>query len=137
MRRRRPQPLLVLAFVVAMGALMYAKKQQVYEPSLGLKVAAQRLKVYYQDSPPPKDWTIAEIAPRSGEVWIDFRIPEGQVAALGKEAGERILGTLLDLCPPKSDQSWSVLLKTQDIEIRGLGADGRSLAAVSCRAAHK
>ena len=128
MWRRRPQPLLFLAFVVVMGELMYAKKQPVSESSLGLKVAAQRLKVYYQETPPPKDWTIAEIAPRSGEVWIDITIPETQAKALGK---------LRDLCPPKSDQAWSVLLATQDIEIRSLGADGKSLAAVSCRAAQK
>ncbi len=131
MRRRRPQPLLFLTFVVTMGALMYAKKQPVNEPGLGLKVAAQRLTVYYRETPPPKDWMIAEIAPRSGEVWIDFTIPERQAP------GERMEGALKNLCPPKSDQAWSVLLETQDIEIRGLSPDGRPLAAVSCRAAHK
>lgn len=135
MRRRRPQPLLFLAFVVVMGALMFAKKQPVTEPGLGLKVAAQRLLVYYRESPPPKDWTIAEISPRSGEMWIDFTIPEDQARAQGKAPGERILRALMGLCPPKSEQAWSVLLKTQDIQVRGLGADGRSLAAVSCRAA--
>ena len=84
MWRRRPQPRLFLAFVVVMGALMYAKKQPVSESSLGLKVAAQRLKVYYQETPPPKDWTITDITPRSGEVWIDFTIPETQAKVLGK-----------------------------------------------------
>jgi hypothetical protein len=137
MRRRRPQPLLVLSFVVIMGALMYAKDLPVSEPGLGLKVAAARLQVYYRETQPPTDWTIAAIEPRGGEVWVDLALPARQAAALAKAPRARLLAALRGLCPPQSDRAWSVLLKTQDIEVRGLGADGKALAAVSCRAAQK
>ncbi len=136
MRRRRPQPLLFLAFIVLMGALMYAKNRSVPEPSMGLKVAAGRLKVYYRETPPPNGWTIAEIAPRDGEVWVDLAVTGTQAAALAEGPRERMVEALLRQCPPKSDKAWSVLLNTQDIEVRGLGADGKPLAAVSCRAVH-
>ena len=48
-----------------------------------------------------------------------------------------MLAALRGHCPPCSDPAWKVLLMTQDIEIRGLGAGGKAFAAVSCRAAYK
>jgi len=133
MRRRRPQPLLVLAFVLLMGGVMFAKKVPVSEQGMGLKMAATRLRVYYKESPPPKGWTVAEIASRKGEVWVDLVLSEIPAAALL----DALPVTLRGQCPPKTDAAWSVLLPAQDIEVRGLGANGKSLAAVSCRAARK
>ena len=137
MRRRRPQPLLVLAFVLVMAALMFAADLPGPGPGPGLKAAQGRLKVYYLEHPPGNDWRLIEIAARNGEVWVDFALPGTQAAALTQGAGEKILAALRGHCPPPSDPAWSVLLQTQDIEIRGLGADGKALAAVSCRAAQK
>ncbi|NQV83871.1 MAG: hypothetical protein HQ494_08635 [Rhodospirillales bacterium] len=133
MRRRRPQPLLFLAFVVIMGALIFANKLPVSEPVLGLKVATERLKVYYGETPPPTNWAVAEITPRSGEVWVDLTLPEKQATAFTHQPRRRILDALTSQCPPKTDPAGSVLLKTQDIEVRGLNGEGKALAAVSCR----
>ncbi len=137
MRRRRPQPLLVLAFVMVMAALMYAADLPGPGPDPGLKAAQGRLKVYYGNHPPGNDWQLIEIAVRAGEVWVDLGLPGTQAAALVKGPRERMLDVLRAHCPPPSDPAWSVLLQTQDIEIRGLGAGGKAFAAVSCRAAHK
>lgn len=134
MRRRRPQPLLFLAFVVIMGALMYAKDLPVTESNVGLKTAAGRLKVYYQETPPPEGWTVAAIAPRGGEVWVDLTLPGTMAAAFLHAPRRKMLDALRGQCPPKTDPAWTVLLKTQDIEVRGLGPEGKALAAVSCRA---
>ena len=137
MRRRRPQPLLVLAFVLVMAALMFAADLPGPGPGPGLKAAQGRLKVYYLEHPPGNDWAVIEIAARGGEVWVDLGLPGTQAAALIKGPREKMLGALRAHCPPRSDPAWSVLKQTQDIEIRGLTADGKALAAVSCRAAHK
>ncbi|MBC8338274.1 MAG: hypothetical protein H8E39_06250 [Alphaproteobacteria bacterium] len=130
MRRRRPQPLLVLAFVLLMGAVMYSQKTPVTESSLGLKVASTRLKVYYTGTPPPNGWAISAIAPRDGEVWIDLVLPDGPAST----PFDALLEKLGSQCPPKTDAAWSVLKPTQDIEVRGLDKTGKALAAVSCRA---
>ena len=116
---------------------MYAKKMPVSEPVLGLKVASSRLQVYFRETPPPKDWTIAAIEPAKGEVWVDLTLPEKQAAAFTHQPRRNLLDALTSQCPPQSDPAWSVLLKTQDIEIRSLSADGKALAAISCRAARK
>ena len=135
MRPRRPQPLLFLAFVVIMGALMYAKDVPVPNSNVGLKTAAGRLKVYYQETPPPKDWAVAAIASRDGEVWVDLTVPDAMAADFLHVPRRKMLDSLRGQCPPKTDKAWTVLLKTQDIEVRGLSPEGKALAAVSCRAA--
>ncbi len=135
--RRRRQPLLVLGFVLIMGALMFASDLPVTGPSLGLTTAQNRLKVYYREHPPGNDWRLIEIATRNGEVWVDLGLSGTQAAALIQGEREKMLAALRRHCPPRSDPSWKVLLVTQDIEIRGLGAGGKALAAVSCRATHK
>ena len=135
MRRRRPQPLLFLAFVVIMGALMFANDLPVTNSNVGLKTAAGRLKVYYQETPPPMDWAIAAIAPRAGEVWVDLTLPDVLAAAFLHTPRKKLLEALKSQCPPKADKAWSVLLETQDIEVRGLSPEGKALAAISCRAA--
>jgi len=137
MRRHRPQPLLVLAFVVAMGALMFAKDLPTSKSTLGLTTAAGRLKVFYAEHPPGNDWQIAGIAVRAGAVWVDLAWPQTQAAALSQGPREKMLAALRAQCPPASDPAWSVLKKTQDIEIRGLNANKKALAAVSCRAFYK
>ena len=137
MRRRRPQPLLVLAFVMVMAALMFAADLPGPAPDPGLKAAQGRLRVYYGNHPPGNDWQLIEIAVRAGEVWVDLGLPGTQAAALIQGADEKMLAALRGHCPPRSDPAGSVLLQTQDIEIRGVGADGKALAAVSCRASHK
>ncbi len=141
MRRRRPQPLLVLAFVLVMAALMFAADLPGPGPDPGsgpgLKAAQGRLRVYYANHPPGNDWRLIEIAAREGEVWVDLGLAGTQAAALIQGADEKMLAALRGHCPPRSDPAWKVLLQTQDIEIRGLGADGKALAAVSCRAAHQ
>ena len=136
MRRRRPQPLLVLAFVLVMAALMFAADLPGPESGPGLKAAQGRLKVYYREHPPGNDWHLIEIAARGGEVWVDLGLPGTQAAALIQGPREKMLDALRAHCPPRSDPAWRVLLQTQDIEIRGLGG-GKAFAAVSCRAAHK
>ncbi len=137
MRRRRPQPLLVLAFVLVMAALMFARDPPVSGPGPGLKAAQGRLKAYYREHPPGNDWVIAAIAIREGEVWVDLGLPGKQAAALTEGPREKMLDALRAHCPPKSDPAWSVLLMTQDIEIRGHDAGGKAFAAVSCRAFNK
>ncbi len=137
MRRRRPQPLLVLGFVLVMAALMFAADLPSPGPGPGLKAAQGRLRVYYGNHPPRTDWVIVEIAARDGEVWVDLGLPGTQAAALIQGPREKMLAALRAHCPPRSDPAWKVLLMTQDIEIRGLGAGGKAFAAVSCRAATK
>ena len=106
-------------------------------PGPGLMAAEGRLRVYYREHPPRTDWEIIEIAAREGEVWVDLGLPGTRAAALIQGPREKMLAALRGHCPPRSDPAWKVLLMTQDIEIRGLGADGKALAAVSCRAAHQ
>ncbi len=141
MRRRRPQPLLVLAFVLVMAGLMFAADLPGPGPGPGsgpgLKAAQGRLKVYYGTHPPGNDWQLIEIAARDGEVWVDLGLPGTQAAALIEGPREKMLAALRAHCPPKSDPAWKVLLMTQDIEIRGLGPGRKAFAAVSCRATHK
>lgn len=128
--------MLFLAFVVVMGALMYANRNRpVSEQSVGLKMAAGRLAVYYQETPPPQGWRVAAIQPRAGEVWVDLTLPGAMAAAFPHSRRRKFLGSLRAQCPPKSDRAWTVLLKTQDIEVRGLSPGGKALAAISCRAA--
>ena len=81
MRRRRPQPLLVLGFVLVMAALMFAAGLPDPGPGPGLKAAEGRLKVYYQEHPPGNEWRLIEIAARGGEVWVDLGLPRTQAAA--------------------------------------------------------
>ncbi|NQU62409.1 MAG: hypothetical protein HQ512_14850 [Rhodospirillales bacterium] len=132
MRRRKPQPLLFLGFVIIMGALMYAKDlPTVPDSSVGLRAAVGRLKVYYQEYPPQNNWQIAEIASRDGEVWVDVIAHDAKTAAHPRAKMVEALG---NQCPVKDDIVWKVLLKNQDIEIRALSADGKAFAAVSCRA---
>ena len=126
MRRRKPQPLLVLAFVLIMGALMYVKDLPNPQPVLGLKMASGRLKVYYTEHPPGNDWTVRNIAIQGRAVWVDFDLP--------KEPPDTMLEALRTRCPLKTDAVWSVLSKTQDIEVRALPRDGKVIAAISCRA---
>jgi hypothetical protein len=115
MRRRRPQPLLVLGFVLVMAALMFAAGLPDPGPGPGLKAAEGRLKVYYQEHPPGNDWRLIEIAARGGEVWVDLGLPRTQAAALIQGADEKMLAALRGHSPPSSDPAWSVLLQTQDI----------------------
>ena len=135
MRRRRPKPLLFLAFVVIMGALMYANDLPVTTSNVGLKTAAGRLKVYYQETPPPMEWAVAAISVRDGEVWVDLTLPDAMAAAFLHVPRKKMLEALKNQCPPKTDKAWTVLLKTQDIEVRGLSPEGKARAAVSCQAA--
>lgn len=134
MRRRRPQPLLVLAFVIVMGAVMYAKDVPVTGSTMGLNVAANRLAVFYREAPPPDGWAVAEIAVHPGEVWVDLTLPEPMAAGIYHERRKPLLNALYGQCPPKADKAWTVLLKTQDIQVRGLAPGGNALTAVSCRA---
>ena len=115
MRRRRPQPLLVLGFVLAMAALMFAAGLPDPGPGPGLKAAEGRPKVYYQEHPPGNDWRLIEIAARGGEVWVDLGLSGTQAAALIQGADEKMLAALRGHSPPSSDPAWSVLLQTQDI----------------------
>lgn len=126
MRRRRPQPLLVLAFVMLMGVLMYIQKLPTREPVLGLEMASGRLSVYYTEQPPGPGWSVRSIAVQGKAVWVDFGLP--------KVTAGTIQDALRARCPIKTDPAWSVLLKTQDIEVRGLANDGEVIAAISCRA---
>ncbi len=129
MRRRKPQPILVLAFVLLMGAVMYVKDLPNPEPVLGLKVATGRLKVYYTEQPPGAGWRVQDITIQGNAVWVDFAFPQ--------KPGDRISGALGARCPNRSDAVWKVLLQTQDIEVRGLTPEGRVIAAISCRALPK
>ncbi len=129
--------MLVLAFVLVMAALMFAADLPDPGPGPGLIAAQGRLRVYYREHPPGNDWRLIAIAAREGEVWVDLGLPGTQAAALIQGPREKMLAALRGHCPPRSDPAWKVLLMTQDIEIRGLGADGKALAAVSCRATHK
>ena len=126
MRRRRPQPLLVLAFVMLMGVLMYVQKLPTREPVTGLKMASGRLSVYYTEHPPGPGWSVRSIAIQGRAVWVDLGFP--------KESAGTIQDALRARCPINTDAAWSVLLKTQDIEVRGLANDGKVIAAISCRA---
>jgi len=127
--------MLFLAFVLTMGAVMYATKEgTVTNQGTGLKMVAGRLAVYYQETPPPAGWAIAAIQPRAGEVWVDLILPEDKAAGIYHDRRRPLLDALRTQCPPKTDAAWSVLLNTQDIEIRGLSPTGKALAAVSCRA---
>lgn len=127
--------MLFLGFVVVMAALMYATRTGPgSEQSVGLKMAAGRLAVYYQETPPPQGWTVAAIQPRAGEVWIDLTLPDAVAAAFPHNPRQKFLDALRDQCPPKTDRAWTVLRKTEDIEVRGLGPGGKALAAISCRA---
>ena len=135
MRRRRPQPLLFLGFVIVMGALMYAKDLPTTPDSnLGLRTAASRLKVYFQENPPKNNWRVTDIKSRDGEVWVDIVLPKADAEALMQGPRAKMEEALLAQCPAKDDMAWKVLLKTQDIEIRGLKPDRKAIAAVSCRA---
>jgi len=130
MRRRRPQPLLVLAFVMLMGLLMYVQKLPTSEPVLGLKMASGRLPVYYTEHPPGAGWSVRSIAIQDRAVWVDFGFPSG----LSRQSAATVQQALRSRCPINTDDAWSVLLKTQDIEVRGLAPDGKVIAAISCRA---
>ncbi|MCH7865961.1 MAG: hypothetical protein IIC56_12195, partial [Proteobacteria bacterium] len=74
--RPRPRPLLVLAFILIMAALLYVQAPPSPKPSRALKEAAERLKAYYREQPLPFGWKIAGIAVSEGEVWVEMVLPK-------------------------------------------------------------
>ncbi len=128
--RPRPRPLLVLAFILIMAALLYVQAPPSPKPSRALKEAAERLKAYYREQPPPVGWKIAGIAVRQGEVWVDMDLPK----AFMDTPHEAVATALGGQCPVRSDVAWRVLGPDQEIEVRGSAPTGKILAAVNCRA---
>ena len=128
--RPRSRPLLVLAFVLVMAALMYVQAPPSPKPSRALKEAAERLKAYYREQPLPFGWKIAGIAVRQGEVWVDMDLPK----AFMDMPYEAVATALGGQCPARSDVAWGVLGPKQEIEVRGSAPTGKILAAVNCRA---
>ena len=128
--RPRPRPLLVLAFVLIMAVLLYVQAPPSPKPSRALKEAAERLKAYYRERPPPVGWKIAGIAVREGAVWVEMDLPK-PFMDMPYEAVATALG---GQCPMRSDVAWRVLGPDQEIEVRGTASTGKALAAVNCRA---
>lgn len=128
--RPRSRPLLVLAFVLVMAALMYVQAPPSPKPSRALKETAERLKAYYRERPPPVGWKIAGIAVSEGEVWVEMILPK----SLRDMPYEAVATALGGQCPMRSDVAWRVLGPDQTIEVRGSAPEGRTLAAVDCRA---
>ena len=128
--RPRPRPLLVLAFVLVMAVLLYVQAPPSPKPSRALKEAAERLKAYYRERPPPVGWKITGIAVSEGEVWVEMVLPK----SLPDMPYEAVATALGGQCPIRSDVAWRVLGPNQTIEVRGSAPTGQTLAAVDCRA---
>ncbi len=128
--RPRPRPLLVLAFVLIMAALLYVRAPPSPKPSRALKETAERLKAYYRERPPPVGWKIAGVAVSEGEVWVEMRLPK----SLADMPYEVVVTALGGQCPMRSDVAWRVLGPDQTIEVRGKTAGRKPFVAVDCRA---
>ncbi len=135
--RPRPKPLIVLCFVLLMAAIMVIQSPPSPGPSRALKDAAAQMKAYFPENPPPKGWQIAAISTRAGAVWVDMRLPEAEAASLSIPPFQALNQALGRQCPSKDDIVWRVLTSTQDIEIRGVRAEGKVLISVNCRAFNK
>ena len=128
--RPRPRPLLVLAFILIMAALMYVQAPPSPKASRALKEAAERLKAYYRERPPPVGWKIAGIAVSEGEVWVEMDLPK----SLADMPYEVVAAALGGQCPMRSDVAWRVLGPDQTIEVRGKTPGQKPFVAVDCRA---
>ena len=128
--RPRPRPLLVLAFILIMATLLYIQAPPSPKPSRALKEAAERLKAYYRERPPPVGWKIAGITVREGEVWVEMDLSK----SLPDMPYEAIATALGGQCPIRSDIAWRVLGPDQTIEVRGKTAGQKPFVAVDCRA---
>ena len=131
--RPRPRPLLVLAFVLVMAALMYVQAPPNPHLSRALKDSSVRLKDYYRENPVPEGWKISEISVRDGKVWVDMVLPDPEAAALARVAPEQGGQTLGVHCPPRPDIVWRLLSETQGIEIRARPTGKEPFIAVNCR----